>query len=131
MSRPVHFEIQADDPERAVSFYTTLFGWTVNRWGDQPYWLLATRPDDEPGINGAILPRGNERPAQGAPIVGMVVTIDVDDLDAALAHALELGGGMALDKMDIPNVGTLAYVFDTENNVVGLLQPAAGGMQSQ
>jgi predicted enzyme related to lactoylglutathione lyase len=92
---------------------------------------LATRPDDEPGINGAILPRGNERPAQGAPIVGMVVTMDVDNLDAALAHALELGGGMALDKMDIPNVGTLAYIFDTENNVVGLLQPAAGGMQSQ
>ena len=37
MGRVVHFEIHADDPERAVGFYTGVFGWTVNRFGDQPY----------------------------------------------------------------------------------------------
>src|SRR5512143_3641338 len=125
MSRPVHFEIHADDPERAVRFYTGLFGWTVNRYGDQEYWLLSTRPDDEPGINGAIMPRNTDRPAQGAPIVGIVITMDVEDIDASLAKALELGGAMAMDKMDIPGVGTVAYVFDTEANVIGVLQPVA------
>ncbi len=39
-------------------------------------------PTDEPGIDGAILPRMGERPAIGAPIVGMVNTMQVDDLDA-------------------------------------------------
>ena len=43
MGRVVHFEIHADDPERAVAFYTGVFGWTVNRYGDMPYWLLTTR----------------------------------------------------------------------------------------
>ena len=123
MGRLVHFELHADDPERAVAFYTSVFGWTVNRMGDMEYWLLTTGPDDEPGINGAILPRQGGRPDVGAPIVGMVNTVQVDDLDATLAKALELGAQMALDKMAIPGVGTVAYLIDTENNVVGVLQP--------
>lgn len=123
MGRLIHFEIHADDPERAVGFYTGVFGWSVSRFGDMEYWLLSTGPDDEPGINGAILPRSGERPAVGAAVVGAVNTVQVDDLDASLAKAFELGGVLALDKMPIPGVGTVAYVLDTENNVVGMLQP--------
>ncbi|MDQ1402826.1 MAG: uncharacterized protein QOG03_1142 [Actinomycetota bacterium] len=123
MGRLVHFEIHADDPERAVGFYTGVFGWEVNRFGDQEYWLLSTGPEGEPGIDGAILPRSGERPAIGASIVGAVNTVQVDDLDATLAKAFELGGQLALDKMPIPGVGTVAYVIDTEANVIGMLQP--------
>jgi predicted enzyme related to lactoylglutathione lyase len=123
MGRVVHFEIHADDPERAVAFYTGVFGWTVNRYGDMPYWLLTTGPAGEPGIDGAILPRQGGRPPIGAPVVGMVNTVQVTDLDAAVAKVLEFGGGVALDKQDVPGVGTLAYVHDTEANIVGILQP--------
>jgi predicted enzyme related to lactoylglutathione lyase len=125
MARPVHFEIHADDPQRAIAFYTDVFGWTVNQWGDQPYWLVSTGPKDEPGIDGAILPRMGDRPTAGAPVVGMVNTMQVDDLDMALARALERGGVLALDKMVIPGVGTVAYVLDSEANVIGILQPEA------
>jgi uncharacterized protein len=125
MARPVHFEIHADDPQRAIAFYTDVFGWTVNQWGDQPYWLVSTGPKDEPGIDGAILPRMGDRPTAGAPVVGMVNTMQVDDLDMALAKALERGGVLALDKMVIPGVGTVAYVLDSEANVIGILQPEA------
>ena len=55
--------------------------------------------------------------------MGAVNTVPVDKLDAALATVTELGGGLALDKMAMPGVGTVAYVHDTEANVVGLLQP--------
>lgn len=125
MARPVHFEIHADDPQRAVAFYAGVFGWTVNQWADQPYWLVSTGPTDEPGINGAILPRAGERPAAGAPVVGMVNTMQVADLDASLAKAFSLGGVLALDKMVIQGVGTVAYVLDSEANVIGMLQPEA------
>ena len=125
MARPVHFEIHADDPQRAIAFYTGVFGWTVNQWADQQYWLVSTGPTEEPGIDGAILPRMGERPAIGAPVVGMVNTVQVDDLDASLAMAIELGGALALDKMIIPGVGTVAYLLDSEANVVGILQPEA------
>jgi predicted enzyme related to lactoylglutathione lyase len=119
----VHFEIHADDPERAVRFYTGVFGWTVNRFGEMPYWLLTTGPADQPGIDGAILPRVGARPDIGAPIVGMVNTVQVENLDETLAKVTELGGDLALDKMAIPGVGTVAYVHDTEANVLGVLQP--------
>jgi uncharacterized protein len=122
MGRVVHFEIHADDPERAVAFYTEVFGWTVNRFGEMDYWLLTTGTDN-PGIDGAILPRQGLRPQIGAPVVGMVNTVQVTDLDATLAKAMERGATMALDKMDIPGVGTVAYMHDTEANVVGVLQP--------
>ncbi len=123
MARPVHFEIHADDPQRAIAFYTDVFGWTVNQWEDNPYWLVSTGPTDQPGIDGAILPRMGDRPGDGAPVVGMVNTMQVDNLDAALAKAFERGGGLALDKMVIPGVGTVAYVLDSEANVIGMLQP--------
>ncbi|HEX2384151.1 MAG TPA: VOC family protein [Acidimicrobiales bacterium] len=123
MGRLVHFEIYADEPERAVDFYTSVFGWTVNRFGEMKYWLLSTGSTDEPGIDGAILPRMGDRPAIGAPIVGAVNTVSVDDLDATLAKVNEKGGDLALEKMTIPGVGTVAYVHDTEANVVGILQP--------
>lgn len=127
MGRVIHFEIHADDPERACGFYTGVFDWSITRWGDEAYWLASTGPDDEPGIHGAILPRPGPRPEIGDPIVGAVITVQVDDLDASLARATELGGTLALDKMPIPGVGTVAYVIDTEANVVGLLQPEAPG----
>ena len=125
MARPVHFEIHADDPQRAIAFYTDVFGWTVNQYADQQYWLVSTGPTDEPGIDGAILPRMGDRPAAGAPVVGMVNTMQVDDLDASLSKAFAHGGVLALDKMVIPGVGTVAYVLDSEANVIGMLQPEA------
>ncbi len=43
MSRVVHFEIHATDPERLVAFYTDLFGWTIQKWdGPMDYWLIHT-----------------------------------------------------------------------------------------
>ena len=32
MARVVHFEIHADDPERAAKFYEAAFGWSVSKW---------------------------------------------------------------------------------------------------
>ena len=32
MPRVVHFEIRADNPERAVKFYSEIFGWEIQKW---------------------------------------------------------------------------------------------------
>src|SRR5262249_60785108 len=53
MPRVMHFEIHADNPERAVGFYTKVFGWSFKNWGGpMEYWLVTTGPDGQPGING-------------------------------------------------------------------------------
>jgi predicted enzyme related to lactoylglutathione lyase len=125
MKSIVHFEIHVDDPQRAIEFYSSAFGWTIQQMGTEDYWLASTAAPEGPGINGAICLRRGPRPEIGAPIVGAVITVQVDDLDATLARCVALGGDVALEKIPIPGVGQVAYVHDTEANVLGLFQPAS------
>jgi len=32
MPRVIHFEIVADNPERAVKYYKEVFGWELTKW---------------------------------------------------------------------------------------------------
>ncbi len=120
MGRVVHFEIHAEDPERAAAFYRGVFGWSVHKWGEVDYWLVGTGPDDQPGINGAILPRRGK--IDGVAVIAYVCTIDVADLDAAMADAARAGATLALAKMPVPGIGWLAYMKDTEGNIFGMMQ---------
>ena len=61
MSRVVHFEIPADDPERAINFYEKVFGWRFEKWeGPIEYWLVKTGPEDQPGIDGGLTRREDQ-----------------------------------------------------------------------
>jgi predicted enzyme related to lactoylglutathione lyase len=125
MDHLVHFEIHADDPARAIAFYNGLFGWTITPAHVDGYWLVSATDEGEPGIDGAIMRRHSARPEIGAPIVGMVTTVQVSDLDKSLERATALGASLAMARQEIPGVGSVAYVHDTEANVVGLFQPLA------
>lgn len=122
MPRPVHFEIHASDPERVVSFYEQVFGWKIERWGDQPYWLITTG-DTNPGIDGGLTPRRGPAPAADAPVSSFVNTIDVENLDATIATVTGAGGTIALEKSAVPGVGWLAYFKDPDGNLFGVMQP--------
>jgi len=124
MPRVVHFEIHADDPQRAVNFYQNVFGWQINKWeGPEDYWLVTTGANNEPGINGAILKRRG--PINSDAVIAYVCTIDVPDIDEAIAKATSQGGTVALPKMPVPGVGWLAYYKDSEGNIFGMLQTDA------
>ena len=123
MPRVAHFEIHAREPARAVRFYERVFGWSAQRWGSEEYWLLTTGPDQERGINGAILRRRGDPPAAGAPVSGFVCTVEVDDLDRYLASATAAGATIAVPKLAVTGVGWLAYCHDPEGNIFGLMQP--------
>ena len=116
MPRIVHFELYAENPQRAVDFYQQVFGWQVQKWnGPQDYWLVTTGPNDQPGINGGILRRqGN---------MHCVNTIQVDSVDEFVAKIQQHGGQIVVSKMPIPGVGYLAYFKDPEDNIVGVMHP--------
>jgi predicted enzyme related to lactoylglutathione lyase len=116
MPRPTHFEIPTDNPERAIAFYAAALGWTFQKWeGPMPYWLITTGPNEEPGINGGLMPR--EHPGQ--PCVN---TITVADLAATQAAIEKAGGTCAVPKMPIPTVGWLAYFKDLDGHIFGAMQ---------
>lgn len=123
MPRPVHFEIHAQDPERAIRFYTDLFGWQFQRWGMNDYWIIVTGPDGQPGINGGLVLRRGDPPGEMQAVNAFVCTVEVPQLDETLGRMGPLGGRMALPKMPVPGVGWLAYIKDTEGNILGLMQP--------
>lgn len=90
MSRVVHFEIQASDPQKLIAFYSGLFGWTFEQWGNNDYWMITTGASDQPGINGGLLPRRGPVPARGQPVNAFVNTIGVGLLLALAGSANDL-----------------------------------------
>ena len=120
MSRVVHFEIHADDPQRAIAFYQAIFGWEFTKWADpMDYWLIKTGPDGQPGINGGMIKRMGH--IDGTAVIAYVCTIDVANVDDYTQKITAAGGTMAHPKMPIPGVGWLAYARDTEGNIFGFM----------
>lgn len=116
MPRVIHFEIAADDPERAAKFYTKIFNWKMDKWeGPQPYWLATTGSDKEPGINGAIMKRDD-------PKMTTVNTVDVPKLEEYMDKVNKSGGKVITPKMTVPGIGYFAYCQDTEGNTFGIMQ---------
>jgi uncharacterized protein len=123
MARVGHFEIHADDPQRAISFYQNAFNWQFNKWeGPQDYWLIKTGESDCPGIDGGLLRRMGPAPTDGQAVNAYVCTLLSTQLDTEINNALANGGSVAVPKMAVPGVGWLAYVKDTEGNIFGLMQ---------
>ena len=116
MARVVHFEVPADDPERSIKFYETVFGWTIEKWdGPIEYWLIMTGDEDKPGIDGGLARRED-------PETGVENTIDVKNLDQTLADVKANGGTILRPRMAVPGVGWMAYIKDTEGNTFGLME---------
>jgi hypothetical protein len=118
----MHFEVPADNPERAQKFYADVFGWTFQSWpGPVQYWLATTGPKEEPGIDGGLMKR--MQPGQG-----VVTTIAVESLDATLAKLASSGGTITAPKFAVPSVGWLAYFLDSEGNAWGAMQMDPGAI---
>jgi len=125
----VHFEIPADDVERAQAFYTKTFGWKINTFempadsstGGDPYYGVTTAESDENGrpknpgeINGGLM----KRKMPGQPFMNY---IQVDSIDQSLETIKANGGDIKLPKTEIaPNMGWIGAFMDTEGNMMGL-----------
>jgi len=123
MRAVVHFEIPADDLTRARDFYGSVFDWqlqTMQMPGGE-YTVAVTSPVDEatqlpiePGaINGGLMQRDANTPSP-------VITVDVEDIDAALQQITLRGGSTVTPRTAIPGMGAFAYFKDPEGNVLGL-----------
>jgi predicted enzyme related to lactoylglutathione lyase len=123
--RVVHFEVPFDDGDRARGFYQGAFGWTMMPMPGTSYTMVSTGPftenvgPSEPGYIGGGLTERNEL------LQGPVITVDVDDIDAALAKVEQLGGKTVRPRQDIGGgMGFTAYFTDPEGNLLGLYQSA-------
>lgn len=122
MARVVHFEIHADDPERAIDFYESALGWEFTKWdGPGEYWLIKTGSQNEPGINGGLMRR--QGPLSGDEVNAFVCTVQVESIEDTASKVEESGGTVSIPKFSAPGVGWVAYFKDTEGNTFGALEP--------
>jgi predicted enzyme related to lactoylglutathione lyase len=111
----VHFDVPADDVERAREFYSRLFGWKFERYpGPSEYYLIETTDlEGRPGVGAGMGTR------QGSD-QRILNYFGVPSIDAYLDTVAELGGKVILPKMAVPSFGYLAVCLDTEGNSFGL-----------
>ena len=116
MPRVVHFEIEAEKPERAIKFYEKVFGWKIEKWkGPIEYWLITTGKEDEPGIDGGLSKRTEAEPSTAN-------TIDVTSVDDYVKKVESNGGSIVRPKMAVPGVGWMAYFKDPEGTLFGMME---------
>ena len=119
-----HFEIPADNVERARKFYSTVFGWKMNAMPEMEYTMVSTGDVDEKGSPKAPGYVGGGIAKRGGPLEHTVVTIIVDDI-AAHEKTIEKHGGKVVQKKQPIGDGAMgftAYFKDSEGNMVGLYQ---------
>jgi predicted enzyme related to lactoylglutathione lyase len=107
----VHTEIRSDDPDATRRFFADLFGWKVASEGAFPgYTFIDTGAEGGPYV--AISPRqGNEDE--------VLFFVAVDDVDATLQQAVQLGGTIVQPTQSVP--GTSFGVFaDAQGHKVGV-----------
>ena len=127
MKNPVvHFDLPADDVERAKKFYKKTFGWKFNEYKmpvGESYWMIQTVEVDkemmpkEPGaINGGMMKR--DKPGQV-----FMNYVQVDSIDKMLKTISANGGAMIQPKQEIDkDMGWIAAFKDTEGNIMGLIE---------
>jgi predicted enzyme related to lactoylglutathione lyase len=114
------FAINADDVSRARKFYEKVFGWSFEPWGPPNFYLIETGKE-KTAVRGGLQERRDLAPGQ--KMIGFECTISVANIDQAIRAIEANGGRLAAPKAHIPTVGTVAYFFDTEGNVAGIIQP--------
>ena len=124
MRKVVHFEIPAEDLDRAKNFYSAVFDWQLQPMsmpGGGEYTIVLTTPVDDqtqmptdPGaINGGMMQRDEQTPSP-------VITVDVDGIDEVLQEIEARGGSTVTPRTEMPGMGAFAYFRDPEGNVLGL-----------
>ena len=124
MGQVVHFEIHASDLDRAVLSIAMCSVRGQKFDGPIDYRLLNTGLKSETGIDGALVERRGG--SEGDAVIAYVCTVDVDDIAATEQKVKDAGGEQVVDRQEIGEVGQLSYFKDTEGNIFGALQAAAG-----
>ena len=115
----VHFEIPADDIQRAQRFYRQAFGWKISDPWKMGYFLVETRKKGEEGINGGLMPRK-------MPDQRFMNYIAVKSIDSSLQKVEAAGGSVCMPKTEIgTGMGWIAVFQDTEGNMMGFHQAPA------
>jgi predicted enzyme related to lactoylglutathione lyase len=119
MNSVSYFEIQVDEPEKTISFYSEIFGWKFEKDETIPvdYWRIQGA-----GPFGGLLKRIAPVPQQPAGTNAYVCSMQVENFDASAKKILKRGGKVALEKFAVAGKCWQGYFIDTQGNTFGIFE---------
>ena len=107
----IHFEIGCHDGGKTRDFFSNLFDWDIS--GPEEGLTI----DTGSGLSGHMV--------ELAPEWGNYVTVyvEVENLEAYLEKANELGGKTLVPPVEVPGQGSFAWLAAPEGNIIGLWKP--------
>ena len=121
----VHFEIFATDVERARKFYERAFGWQFEAAGPPDFYLIVTSPEIDPGLKHGLIAK-RSGPAPEGPVNSFRCTISVRSIKESMSAVEAAGGKLRSPIVEIPGVGKVVEIADTEDNVACILEYLPG-----
>lgn len=109
MGKVISFELNSQDPEKAVLFYSSVFGWEVS----EPKWEYALTKTG--GIDGGIVRGPSDFPH------GTRIHIQVDSIDETIMKVEQVGARIVRQKMEFDNF-YLAYLMDPTGIGLGVIE---------
>jgi predicted enzyme related to lactoylglutathione lyase len=107
-----HLEIPTTDLKKAGAFYKDLFGWEIDYSWDPDMAMFRT-------AEGRLSGGGFDRKDKITP--GIVIYVQVNDVDAVLRKAEKLGGERVQGKTEISrDIGWFGLFKDLDGNTIGL-----------
>jgi predicted enzyme related to lactoylglutathione lyase len=104
-------DLISPDVAGSKAFYGELFGWEIQEIAPGQYWSIANGGNQ----NGGMMPM----PPGSHPAWNLYFA--VDDVDATVARARELGGDVVMGPMNVPNGGRFAVIRDPQDAVFSIL----------
>ncbi len=120
---PCWIDLMTSDPDRAIAFYSALFGWAAERGDQEKYGGYVSFSLAGRAVAGAMAKDGEYR----GPDTWSVY-LATDDASATAARVREAGGQVMFDPMPVPGLGAMSFALDPSGAGIGFWQadPFAG-----
>jgi predicted enzyme related to lactoylglutathione lyase len=115
-----HFAIYTDDVSRAKDFYSKVFEWGFQSFGQQDFLQIKNDNSDKGELIGALQSR-NYSPVP-EKIIGLECTISVGNVGDIIERVKNNGGQILMPKTAIPYVGWITKFLDTDGNLICAMQ---------
>jgi predicted enzyme related to lactoylglutathione lyase len=113
-------ELFTRDVSRAKQFYGEVFGWTYDSFVMEGYEYTVAKTPEAAVVGISPVEVGPVNTTQAY----WLSTVEVDDVDAAVATAAGLGAAIIQQPKDVPNIGRFAVMRDPNGAAIAMLQSA-------
>jgi len=115
-------DLMTDDIPSVKKFYSELFGWTYIDIGESDNAYSVVLHDGKPiaGIFGLRDVEAKSRYSQ------WISYISVADINQAINYTKASGGSIYREPFELPNRGTVSFVFDSQNAVLAFVKSSSG-----